>query len=306
MGLLGDIFKPIGQLAGEVMGAFSEPLGELTGRNQNQDFQWKMFEANRDLQREFAQQGIRWKVQDAIGAGLHPLAALGAQGAQFSPVSVGGGAESSPIDAISSLYSMGQDLGRSVRATQTEDERQATQLALQSAQLDVEGKALDNQIRAAQLAKVTQVGPSMPGFGDKGVVRGQGDVKVKPAEAIASAPGRPGQEASRTPDVGWLRTDKGVTAVIPQSASESFENDWMGGLQWQLRNRVLPTERQGPPTSWLPPNADRWEYSFWNGEWRPVDKRGVVVPTYNPYRMDRYSPKKKRDWINRPGPGPKY
>lgn len=39
------------------------------------------------LQREFAQQGIRWKVADAKAAGLHPLYAIGAQGAQYSPVS---------------------------------------------------------------------------------------------------------------------------------------------------------------------------------------------------------------------------
>lgn len=34
--------------------------------------------ANEKLQREFAQQGIQWKVQDAKHAGIHPLAALGA------------------------------------------------------------------------------------------------------------------------------------------------------------------------------------------------------------------------------------
>lgn len=40
---------------------------------------------NEALQREFAQQGIRWKVADAKAAGLHPLYAIGASGASFSP-----------------------------------------------------------------------------------------------------------------------------------------------------------------------------------------------------------------------------
>lgn len=42
-------------------------------------------EQNEALQREFAQQGIRWKVQDARAAGLHPLYAIGASGAAYSP-----------------------------------------------------------------------------------------------------------------------------------------------------------------------------------------------------------------------------
>ena len=38
------------------------------------------------FQKEFAQHGLRWKVEDAKAAGLHPLAAIGAQGAQYNPV----------------------------------------------------------------------------------------------------------------------------------------------------------------------------------------------------------------------------
>lgn len=38
-------------------------------------------------QKEFAQNGIQWKVEDAKKAGLHPLYAIGAQGATYTPVS---------------------------------------------------------------------------------------------------------------------------------------------------------------------------------------------------------------------------
>lgn len=42
---------------------------------------------NLELQREFAQHGIQWKVNDAISAGIHPLAALGADTMSFTPSS---------------------------------------------------------------------------------------------------------------------------------------------------------------------------------------------------------------------------
>lgn len=39
------------------------------------------------LQREFAQNGIQWRVEDAKKAGIHPLYALGANTASYTPVS---------------------------------------------------------------------------------------------------------------------------------------------------------------------------------------------------------------------------
>ena len=61
------------------------------------------------LQKEFAQNGIRWKVADAKAAGLHPLAALGAQTTSYQPVSVG--------QDFSSFGQMGQDVSRAMMAT---------------------------------------------------------------------------------------------------------------------------------------------------------------------------------------------
>ncbi len=38
-------------------------------------------------QKEFAQNGIQWRTADAKAAGLHPLYAIGASGATYTPVS---------------------------------------------------------------------------------------------------------------------------------------------------------------------------------------------------------------------------
>jgi hypothetical protein len=77
-------------------------------------------------QKEFAQKGIRWKVQDAKEAGLHPLAALGAQTGSFSPVSVGdqGAAYKSAGQSISNAPLVYAQLKES-QARQEKDHAQA-------------------------------------------------------------------------------------------------------------------------------------------------------------------------------------
>lgn len=51
------------------------------------DFASGMFQSNKSaqLQKQFAQQGIQWRVKDAIAAGVHPLFALGGSTQGFTP-----------------------------------------------------------------------------------------------------------------------------------------------------------------------------------------------------------------------------
>lgn len=116
-------------------------------------------------QKEFAQQGIRWKVQDAQAAGLHPLAALGAQVSSFSPISVG----SSAADirpASSSMPDMGQNITRAINATRTGTERvDAYTAQLQALQL--ERGALENTLLKSQILRNTQpTNPPFPSISD--------------------------------------------------------------------------------------------------------------------------------------------
>ena len=103
------------------------------------------------LQREFAQNGIRWKVADAKAAGIHPLAALGAQTASYQPVQVG------DTSLGSGLSEMGQNIGRAVDATLTREERkeqqrrnnliQGMQLANQEAEMQARLASTASQIK---------------------------------------------------------------------------------------------------------------------------------------------------------------
>lgn len=77
----------------EIAGAILNPIGSLINagmssyntRKMNQSNE-RIAAQNRQLQREFAQNSIQWKVNDAKQAGLHPLAAIGAQGTSYTPV----------------------------------------------------------------------------------------------------------------------------------------------------------------------------------------------------------------------------
>ena len=60
---------------GSALGSAIGAVGSLIGGNIASNNANKQYE----MQKEFAQNGIRWKVADAKAAGIHPLAALGAQ-----------------------------------------------------------------------------------------------------------------------------------------------------------------------------------------------------------------------------------
>lgn len=113
-------------------------------------------------QKEFAQHGVRWKVADAQAAGLHPLAALGAQTSSFSNV-VGGNYDIPKT----SFGDMGQDIGRAIDAGSTAAERKDRmgEAVAKTAQVfSLEKMNLENELLKTQLAKsVAQLPPPFPG-----------------------------------------------------------------------------------------------------------------------------------------------
>lgn len=110
-------------------------------------------------QREFAQQGIQWKVADAKAAGLNPLAALGASTSSFSnvvapqPAPQGG---SRPGDA---LVKAGQSVDRAIQSTQSADDQAFTQA---SRALSLQKGQLENDLLASQIRLANQPGNGPP------------------------------------------------------------------------------------------------------------------------------------------------
>lgn len=112
----------IGGLLGGAIGAISS----LAGGRRSDKANARAAAEERAMQREFAQNGIRWKVADAKAAGLHPLSALGASTASYSPIQISSAAGPAMAEA-------GQHLGRAVSAMSTQGERQLQALAIEEA-----------------------------------------------------------------------------------------------------------------------------------------------------------------------------
>lgn len=232
-----------------------------------------------DLQREFARNGLQWRVQDAIKAGIHPLAALGFQGPQATPVIVGdsGGQGGPPPDPATSMaLGMGADFGRAMMASGTREERLLTQMNLASMKLDIEGKAIDNQIRASQLHKLNQVGPAMPSpIDQQGGMSGQGNFKIKPSESTSSSRSQPAQQAGAINDYGYARTSSGGYIPVPSvDVKERIEDNVFHEATHFFRNNILPNFGAGPtppdPKEYpLPPGYDIWKWSHTHQQFMP-------------------------------------
>ena len=271
-------YEDIAPIAGAAIGGyFGGPAGAMVGGSiggaisgsanakDARDDQAAINAQNIALQREFAQNGIQWKVADAKAAGIHPLVGLGAQTHQFS-ANLGTGPRAD-------MSGMGQDIARSITATSTSAERQMQTLNIQGATLDVEGKALDNQIKSSQLEKLRAVGPAFPG--NNNFISGQGNsgtaIIEKPLERTASLPGHPESEAGAIPDFGWAKTKTGVVPIPSGDIKNRIEDNIFHEGMHFVRNNIAPNFGGGttPPLSALPKGAKSWEWSYTAQEYQP-------------------------------------
>lgn len=168
--------------------AIGNLIGGLLGK--------KAEKKERQMQVAFAQNGIQWKVADAEKAGVHPLFALGAPTASYSPISTGA--------MGNAVANMGQDLGRAAASLKTPEQKvSAYDARLRALQLErgtLENTLLRNQIINEQ--RVAGQPPTRPGNPTAALIPGQGD--------------------SRRLEVGGLR----VTPKPTDSQAQDWENEY--------------------------------------------------------------------------------
>lgn len=193
---------------------------------------------NMQMQRDFAQHGVRWKVADAKAAGLHPLAALGANVSSPSPVSVGSIPAQSAHAQAPYLQRPpgrqpnlpGQNISRAARSMITALERIGVLKASEGVTRDKltnESIRLDNALKAREL----QNSPNMPAHGPSGIIDGQTGVNHVPAEVVLSS--GLGTETGVSPMNKITVDDHGrISFVLGKAAEEALENDYFEQIKY--------------------------------------------------------------------------
>lgn len=237
-----------------IIPAAASIIGGLLSQKGNKD----AGEANAQMQREFAQQGVRWKVADAKAAGIHPLYALGASTPTASAAYVG---DTSMGNAIANA---GQDLSRAWSATRTQPERgdvtgqvfgQYNALLgrqierdwtremhnMRMEEFDARQELLRNQVMRA--TSPAQVGPGMPSSVDLAV--GQDSrVNVKKAEQVARSRSNSSETANVPPFWTRVETAPGIYREVP-NPELNLDAEWahnaiaMQGYVDRLYSKVI-------------------------------------------------------------------
>lgn len=185
-------------------------IGGLIG-NEGQEQQASEARAQADTnylrQLEFAKHGIRWKVEDAIAAGLHPLYAIGGAGAAFAP---------NPITVgDNSLASMGQNVARAISAQETAEQRtlRLANLAKLEAETEKESAMAFYYRSEAMRAQLGWNGPGMPSSS---------------GSALLGTAGGAGGEQPSSWNLRWpgdVRTTDGIVSLKPAAVTSRAEGD---------------------------------------------------------------------------------
>lgn len=188
-GLLGG---PAGAIAGASIGNAYDS-SRATGK-QNALAQ-KQYDQNIALQKEFAQNSMQWRVDDAKKAGLHPMAALGIQGSSFTPLqTIGYAQDNSASNLMNAISDMGQSVNyASTKAKDNQQQQVAVRLAQEGVELQNEGLRLDNEYKRWQLLQAMETGtsqalrsPAAPSTSENRLIPGQGDspAPVRKADTV--------------------------------------------------------------------------------------------------------------------------
>lgn len=280
---LGSIVSAVGSIAGGILGANSAQ--NVAGMN---------YEA----QKEFAQNGIRWKVEDAKRAGIHPLYALGASTQGYSPS--GGYTGDYGISDAAAHFGQGYERAQQAKMTKEERDKQDVRDAIQDMaaleDLNQKRRMNDAQIRLANseifrnfalstnALRKTGLPPAMPG-GLGGVIAGQGNsyatgqTTPEISSVVTSEKGTPSVQAGSPPDVRFYRTLSGGRAPLPtEDASDAMDAALGAGLQWSFRNNLVPWLANFFPIN-DPHRLPGEYYDLLAGEYRKKDSKRSFIDT---------------------------
>lgn len=264
-------------------------LGGLLGRKSSGD----AADANVKAQREFAQNGIQWKVEDAKKAGIHPLYALGSNTHSFTPTYVG---DTSLPQAFANV---GQDIGRAMMANADQETRQGVaKAAAEVHKLQVEKLGLENDLlRQDLMTKQAQIGPPAPSLTRDGFKLGPGGtlplwstdvVTVEPSKITsprsddssieAGPPGPAYKEYDLGPVLGkWKLPGEQVTEALEDTGAAKYAVIAAGNRE-KIPQALRDFIANSPPSMvWAIGNKPEWvkRLEVKEGYMLPFNKDGV-------------------------------
>lgn len=234
---------------GSIAGGGISALGSLVGGAVSATNSRKVAAMNIKAQKEFAQNGIQWKVNDAKQAGIHPLAALGAQTTSFTPSYVGDGMGEA-------IANMGQNLGRAVESTMNAKQRKDAESLRQFMEfnkfdaemqnLNARTKLLEaqtaNQLKQASIMSQPKNPPFPMVNGDPYLIDGQ------PMSAVQGMPVQKGYQFVQNPD-------NTVSMLPSDNLTQAWENaDFFGvnvpALYWWGKHKIFEPLSRSINSQW--------------------------------------------------------
>lgn len=270
LSFLNFLIPAVAGLAGSAIAG----AGAKSAADKTADSNLRAAEMNTKYQKEFAQQGISWRVEDAKRSGIHPLAALGAQTHSYSPSYVGTQYPNTMEPLGNAVSNMGQDLGRAITAT-SPAAKQAQQFDNAVRGLTIQKMGLENELLASQIARVNQAGGSpapQAAVGARYLVDGQGETSLVDVPLERTGFDGTHKEPGPLNDINYVKTRTGYAPVPSKDAKERFEDDFLGSVIWNVRNRILPSLgiNRDPPKG---RSGYRWVYDVPQQQYREVPTR---------------------------------
>lgn len=254
----------LGDIGGSIVGG----LFNLAGGAINNAFQSQQADEDYQRQKEFAQNSLQWRSQDAVKAGFSPLAALGTNSASYTPSGSAGGGIG---DA---LMNTGQMLDSGLRRALDKDRK--TNSAI-----------LSEQLKQERLKTVSM---------EKSLARmGQSPQSNSASGKLPKNSGNVSKKSFTKPEAKWQFYTKGgnvgsrVLQIMPSDKyADSADGTVGAGFQsfidlhgnpkaiWQETAKMLPKPAKGK--KWTLQRG----FSGWQYEERPInDEKGGGWFSYN-------------------------
>lgn len=264
MGFLGDIGNTLWSMA-------TFPIDVFSGKEANRSNE-KMRSQEIANQKEFAQKGIRWRVADAKAAGLHPLAALGANTTSYTPQAVG-----STNDPYGT---MGQNITRAISQKMTNLEKTLQLINIRKAELELENMGLQNASLRKQVEDLDS--PPMPNTVNNqfGIIDGQNPTSPKLGHQFTTNQISSSSRMGTTSGKGPLETEVidnfgNVWRFPSQDIADAMESSPYNAIKYgifqgveHLKGIYDPFYKGHKPKN--PPKGFKYVYNKITGMWKLV------------------------------------